>query len=84
MRQHYGIAQEEQQQVPGAVARRSTDDLLENLEQVGRLEEVGIGLERWAQQRGVPMEYALALRAYLDQQQEEEERKRRTEKGAGQ
>jgi hypothetical protein len=30
------------------------------------------------------MEYALALRAYLDQQQEEEERKRRTEKGAGQ
>jgi hypothetical protein len=30
------------------------------------------------------MEYASALRAYLDQQQEEEERKRRTEKGAGQ
>jgi hypothetical protein len=87
MRQHYGIAQEEQQQPtpPGAAdSSRRTDALLEDLEQIGRLEEVGIRLQRWAQQRGVPMEYALALREYLDQQQEEEERKRRTGKGAGQ
>jgi len=30
-------------------------------------------LERWAQLRGVPMEYAKALREYLDQQEEEQE-----------
>jgi hypothetical protein len=58
MHQHYGIAQGEQ--VPGA--DRRTDDLLEDLGQVGVLEEVGIGLERWARLRGVPMEYAEALR----------------------
>ena len=51
LRQHYGIAQ----------------DLLEDLEQVGRLEEVGITLQRWALLRAVPMEYAEALREYLDQ-----------------
>ena len=57
MRQQYGIAQE---------------DLLEDLEQVGVLEEVGMTLQRWAQLRGVPMEYALALREYLDQEEEQE------------
>ena len=56
LRQHYGIAQE---------------DLLEDLEQVGVLEEVGISLQRWAQLRDVPMEYALALREYLDQEEQE-------------
>jgi hypothetical protein len=55
MRRHYGIAQEE--------------DLLEDLGQVGALGEVGMGLERWARLRGLPMEYALALRRYLDQQE---------------
>jgi hypothetical protein len=54
MRQHYGIAQ----------------DLLEDLEQVGRLEEVGMTLQRWAQLRDVPMEYAEALREYLDQEEQ--------------
>ena len=68
--QHYGIAQGEQ--VPGA--DRRTDDLLEDLKQVGALEKVGIGLERWAQLRGVPMEYAKALREYLDQQEQEANR----------
>ncbi len=58
MRRHYGIAQEE--------------DLLEDLGQVGVLEECGMGLERWARLRGLPMEYALALREYLDQEEEEE------------
>ncbi len=58
MRQHYGIAQE--------------GDLLEYLVQVGMLGEVGMGLERWAWLRGLPMEYALALREYLDQEEEEE------------
>jgi hypothetical protein len=53
MRQYYGIAQ----------------DLLEDLEQVGVLGEVGISLQRWAQLRDVPMEYALALQKYLDQQE---------------
>ena len=57
LRQQYGIAQE---------------DLLEDLEQVGVLEEVGMTLQRWAQLRHVPMEYALALREYLDQEEEEE------------
>jgi hypothetical protein len=37
------------------------------------LEEVGMGLERWARLRGVPMEYALALRQCLDQEKGEEE-----------
>ena len=50
MRQHYGIAQ----------------DLLEDLEQVGVLEEIGMTLQRWAQLRHVRMECALALREYLD------------------
>jgi hypothetical protein len=70
MRQHYGIAQREAQgeQVPGA---RGTYALLEDLEQVGRLEEVGISLQRWALLRDVPMEYALALREYLDQEEQE-------------
>ncbi len=66
MHQHYGIGQGEQ--VPGA--DRRTDDLLEDLGQVGVLEEVGIGLERWAQLRGLPMEYAEALREYLDQEED--------------
>jgi hypothetical protein len=35
------------------------------------LEEVGMTLQRWAQLRGVPMEYALALREYLDQEEGE-------------
>jgi hypothetical protein len=73
MHQHYGIAQGEQ--VPGA--DRRTDDLLEDLGQVGVLEEVGIGLERWARLRGLPMEYAEALREYLDQRKS----KRQTKKG---
>ena len=60
LRQHYSIAQEE-------------EDLLEDLGQVGVLEECGMGLERWAWLRGLPMEYALALREYLDQQEEGEE-----------
>ena len=59
LRRHYGIAQEE-------------EELLEDLGQVGVLEEVGIGLERWAWLRGLPIEYALALREYLDQEEEEE------------
>ena len=71
MRQHYGIAHE-QPQAPDAPARGRTDDLLEDLGQVGRLEEVGITLERWAQLRDVPMEYAEALRDYLDQEEDEE------------
>jgi len=56
MRRHCGIAQGE--------------DLLEDLGQVGVLGEVGIRLERWAQLTGLPMEYALALREYLDQEEE--------------
>jgi hypothetical protein len=36
---------------------------------VGRLEEVGIRLERWARLRGFPIEYAEALRAYLGQEE---------------
>jgi hypothetical protein len=59
VRRHYGIAQEE--------------GLQEDLGQVGVLGEVGMGLERWAQLRGLPMEYALALREYLDQEEGEEE-----------
>ena len=61
LRQHYGIAQEEEE-----------EELLEDLGQVGVLGEVGMGLERWAWLRGLPMEYALALREYLDQEEEEE------------
>ena len=57
MRRHYGITQEEEE-----------EDLLEDLGQGRALEEVGIGLERWAWLRGLPMEYALALRRYLDQE----------------
>ena len=60
VRRHYGIAHEE-------------EDLQEDLGQVGVLEEVGMGLERWAWLRGLPMEYALALREYLDQEEGEEE-----------
>jgi hypothetical protein len=67
----YGIAHE-QPQAPDAPARGRTDELLEDLGQVGRLEEVGITLERWAQLRDVPMEYAEALRDYLDQEDDEE------------
>ena len=59
VRRHYGIAQEE-------------EDLQGDLGQVGVLGEVGMGLERWAWLRGLPMEYALALREYLDQEEEEE------------
>jgi hypothetical protein len=59
VRQKYGIAQE---------------DLLEDLEQVGVLKEVGMRLERWAQLRGLPVDYALALREYLDQKEEEANR----------
>jgi hypothetical protein len=66
MRQEYGIAQEEQ--APGG---ERTYDLQDDLEQVGMLEEVGISLQRWAQLRGVPMEYAEALREYLDQEKKE-------------
>ena len=73
MRQQYGIAQDEQQAPSGA---RSPYALLEDLEQVGMLGEVGMGLERWALLRDVPMEYALALREYLDQKSQ-----RRTRKG---
>jgi hypothetical protein len=62
MRRHYGIAQEE--------------DLQGDLEQVRVLGEVGMGLERWAWLRGLPMEYALALRQCLDQEGEEEEANR--------
>jgi hypothetical protein len=64
MRRHCGIAQEEE------------EDLQEDLGQVGVLEEVGMGLERWARLRGLPMEYALALREYLDQEEGEEEANR--------
>jgi hypothetical protein len=35
------------------------------------LEEAGIGLQRWAQLRGVPMEYAEGLREYFDQEKQE-------------
>ncbi len=69
MRQHYGIAHE-QPQAPDAPACGRTDDLLEDLGQVGKLEEVGISLQRWARLRGFPMEYAEVLRAYLDQEEE--------------
>jgi hypothetical protein len=55
--------------VPGAARR--TDDLLEDLGQVDALEEIGMGLEWRAQLRGVPMEYAEALREYLDQEEQE-------------
>ena len=40
---------------------------------MGKLEEVGITLERWARLRGFPMEYAEVLRDYLDQEEDEEE-----------
>jgi hypothetical protein len=60
MRRHCGIAQEEE------------EDLQGDLGQVEVLEEVGIGLERWARLRSLPMEYALALREYLDQEAQEE------------
>ncbi len=63
MRRHCGIAQEE-------------EDLQGDLGQVGVLEEVGMGLERWARLRGLPMEYALALGEYLDQEEGEEEANR--------
>jgi hypothetical protein len=66
MRQEYGIAQEEQ--VPSG---ERPCDLLDDLEQVGMLEEVGISLQRWAQLRRVPLEYAKALREYLDQEKKE-------------
>jgi hypothetical protein len=66
MRQAYGIAQEEQ--APGG---ERPCELGDDLEQVGMLEEVGIGLQRWAQLRGVPMEYAKALQEYLDQEKKE-------------
>ena len=66
MRRHCGIAQEEEE-----------EDLQGDLGQVGVLEEVGIGLERWAQLRGLPVDYALALGEYLDQEGEEEEANRR-------
>jgi hypothetical protein len=66
MRQEYGIAQEEQ-----ASGGEHPCDLLDDLEQVGVLEEVGISLQRWAQLRRVPMEYAKALRESLDQEDEE-------------
>ena len=62
MRRHCGIALEEEE-----------EDLQGDLGQVGVLEEVGIGLEGWAWLRGLPMEYALALREYLDQEEGEEE-----------
>jgi hypothetical protein len=62
MRRRYGIAQEE--------------DLQEDLGQVGVLGEVGMGLERWARLRGLPMEYALALREYLNQEEGEQEANR--------
>jgi hypothetical protein len=61
MRRHWGIAHKEEE-----------EDLQGDLGQVGVLEEVGMGLERWAKLRGLPMEYALALRAYLDQDGQEE------------
>ena len=66
LRQHYGIAQE--QAPPGA---RGPYVLLEDLEQVRVLKEVGMTLQRWAQLRDVPMEYALALREYLHQEEQE-------------
>ena len=50
-------------------APRRTDGLLEDPGQVGRLEEVGITLERWARLRSVPIEYAEALRVYLSQEE---------------
>jgi hypothetical protein len=67
MRQAYGIAQEEEQVRGGERPCELEDDL----EQVGMLEEVGIGLQRWAQLRRVPMEYAKALQEYLDQEKKE-------------
>ena len=70
MRRHYGIAQENQQQAPPGA--RSPYALLGDLEQVALLGEVGMGLEHWALLRHVPMEYALALREYLDQEEEQE------------
>jgi hypothetical protein len=63
MRRHCGIAQEEEEE---------EEDLQGDLGQVGVLGEVGMGLERWARLRGLPMEYALALRQCLDQEGEEE------------
>ena len=66
MRQEYGIAQEEQ--VPGGERPCELED---DLEQVGMLEKIGISLQRWAQLRGVPLEYAKALREYLDQEKKE-------------
>ena len=76
MRQQYGIAQEED--APLGAAGRPTYALLDDLGQVGMLEEVGMRLKRWALLRDVPIEYALALRDYLDGS------KRRTQKGPNQ
>ena len=59
MRRHCSIAQEE-------------EDLQGDLGQVGVLGEVGMGLEWWARLRGLLIDYALALREYLDQEGEEE------------
>ena len=67
MRRAYGIAQEEQ----GPGGERPCD-LQDDLEQVGMLEEAGISLQRWAQLKRVPMEYAEALRDYLDGEEERE------------
>jgi hypothetical protein len=67
VRRHCGIAQEEEEE-----EEEEEEDLQEDLGQVGVLGEVGMGLERWARLRGLPMEYVLALREYLDQEGEEE------------
>jgi hypothetical protein len=77
MRQEaYGVAHE-QPQAPDAPAGGRTDELLEDLGQVGRLEEVGISLQRWAQLRAVPMEYAEALLDYLDREEDKEANQKR-------
>ena len=79
MRQQYGVTQEEEEQQQAPPGARSPHALLEDLEQVGMLGEVGMRLERWALLRDVPMEYALALREYLDQEEEQEANQKGTQ-----
>ena len=59
MRQEYGLSRVQE---PGGGLPYSLDD---DLKQVGIFEFGKITLERWAEMRGVPVDYARALRRYL-------------------
>jgi hypothetical protein len=44
-----------------------SSSLDEDLHQIRRNARLGVGLEDWAETRGVPLMYARALRRFLDQ-----------------